>query len=76
MNVRENVGILDSAIRSVLAVVLLICVTEGFVAGYFAIAATAVAIVMLLTASIGNCPLYKVIGLNTWGKTEHYLIEH
>lgn len=76
MNLRENVGILDSAIRCVVAIVMFVMVTEGLLTGAVAMTAGGIGIVMMLTASFGNCPLYKLIGINTWGNVKHHLIEH
>ena len=76
MNIRENVGKLDTTIRCLLSVVMLIVVTEGMVAGTLAVALGFVATIFMLTASFGYCPLYKLLGINTWGSKVHYLVEH
>lgn len=65
---KKNVGKLDRGIRILLALVLVL--------GYFfnlynntftviALLALAIAIILLLTAIKGFCPLYQIIGLNS-----------
>ena len=60
-----NVGTLDRAVRIVLGVVL-IAFALGFVApgtGFNWIGW--IGVIPLLTAAIGSCPLYSIIGLST-----------
>jgi hypothetical protein len=55
-----NVGGLDRALRVIIGVVLLALVFVG-PRTYWGL----VGLVPLLTAAIGNCPLYSIVGLST-----------
>ena len=63
---KQNVGILDTAVRSVIACVLLALAVEGI----FSAAITAVLVVvgcaLFLTSSFGVCFLYKALGIDTY----------
>lgn len=67
----SNVGTVDRVVRLVVA--------GAAVAGAFAVGATTgagiallvIGAVMLVTAGIGFCPLYRIIGLNTCRVPEH-----
>lgn len=62
-----NMGKADRSIRLVLAVVLLIAAfsTEAASSGALHWLAIAVAAISALTAFVGNCPLYSLIGIKT-----------
>lgn len=64
-----NVGTADRVLRAVLGVVLL---WLAFASGYPAMdgailkfGAALVGVVMLLTALLGTCPLYRLLGIRT-----------
>lgn len=61
---RQNVGPVDRGIRAVLGIVLLIATFVLF-SGFWQILAAVVAIVLLVTAIWGVCPLYSVLGIDT-----------
>ncbi len=63
----KNMGSLDRGVRIAVAIVLLVLAySAGFAAGgiihwlFIAVAA-----VFLITAVIGNCPLYSIVGIKT-----------
>ena len=60
----KNVGILDRIIRGVLGVILFYLGAVVFT-GALSVTAYVLAVVMLATAAIGFCPLYKLLGINT-----------
>jgi hypothetical protein len=64
--VQQNIGRTDRIIRvgllAPLAIVLAFAVGVGSVVG---IVALVVAAIMLGTAAVGFCPLYKVLGINS-----------
>lgn len=62
-----NMGTFDRAIRIVVAAALLYTAlaTTAFGSGVLFWLALAVAAVFTLTALVGNCPLYSLIGVKT-----------
>lgn len=63
---KQNVGILDTAIRSIIAVALLAVALEGFLGFATSIALTVVASLLWLSSSFGVCLLYKALGIDTY----------
>lgn len=63
---RQNVGITDRDIRLVLAVIFALIALFAPL-GLWLIIPGVLALVMLLTAAIGFCPLYLPFGRNTCG---------
>lgn len=60
----RNMGTADRAIRTTLAIALLI-VGIGVVQGIAGIVLSAVAVIFLATSALGWCPLYSLFGLST-----------
>ena len=60
-----NQSSLDRGIRAALGIVLLLTWLLGWVTGTFAIVLGVVGIVLLATAAVGFCPLYRVLGVST-----------
>jgi uncharacterized membrane protein len=64
--VKKNMGSADSKIRAfVVAPVLVVAGLLLGPAGWLAVVLYAVAVVMLVTAVVGTCPLYMLFGLRT-----------
>lgn len=61
----KNIGQTDKIIRIVLALLLAALDFFEVVTGGFSWVLSVVAIVLLVTALINFCPLYKVLGKNT-----------
>jgi hypothetical protein len=61
----SNVGSFDRILRIVLGIVLGVLYFNGTLAGGLGIAALIVGIVLIVTALIKFCPLYRILGLNT-----------
>lgn len=63
----RNLGKLDRSLRLLAAVALLLVAfrTEIAADGALHLIALAAAAVMAVTALLGNCPLYRLIGLKT-----------
>ena len=61
----KNVGQTDKIVRIVLAIILLALDFFEVITGSFSWLLDVVAIVLIVTAIIGFCPLYKVLGKNT-----------
>lgn len=62
----KNMGTIDRGLR---AIVGLLALAGAFVLGWFSgwmvWAAAVVGVVMLVTAAVGNCPVYSLIGVKT-----------
>jgi len=64
----KNMGSVDRIIRAVLAVAVAVLYFTGIISGTVAIILGILAIVFLLTSSVGFCPLYAAFKLSTAGK--------
>jgi membrane protein YdbS with pleckstrin-like domain len=62
----QNVGSIDRALRALLGLVALIgAFGLGWFSGWMVWATAAVGVIMLVTAAVGTCPLYRLIGVKT-----------
>ncbi|MBN9481921.1 MAG: hypothetical protein BGO70_15225 [Bacteroidetes bacterium 43-93] len=62
---KKNMGVADSVIRMLIAVVILSLYLVGIINGTLALILLAVAIIFILTGLIGFCPLYLLLGIST-----------
>jgi hypothetical protein len=61
-----NVGTVDRVARGLVGIVALLgAFVLGWFSGWMVWAAAVVAVILLVTASVGTCPLYSLIGVNT-----------
>ena len=60
-----NEGTLDRTLRAIAGVLLVAAWLLGWLTGTFAVVLGIVGVVLLLTAAVGFCPLYRVLGMNT-----------
>ncbi len=65
MCMKLNVGVIDRIFRFVAALVLFDLAAGGAVTGFWNILSWVVAIVLLITAIAGRCPLYALFGINS-----------
>lgn len=61
---RQNVGPIDRGIRAILGIVLLVA-TFVLLSGFWQALAALVAVILLITAIFGVCPLYSALGIDT-----------
>ena len=62
----RNVGNVDRALRALVGILALAgAFVLGWFSGWMVWAAAVVGVIMLGTAAVGFCPLYRQIGLNT-----------
>lgn len=62
----RNVGTVDRAIRALIGILALLgAFVFGWFTGWTHWAAAAVGVIMLGTAAMGFCPLYRLVGINT-----------
>jgi hypothetical protein len=69
---KQNVGVLDTAIRAVISVVLLSLALEGMFATPISVAMASVGLVLFFTCGTGVCPLYKGFGVDTYPTFTEY----
>ena len=62
---KQNMGTADRFIRIVISIGLAFLSTKHIINGAMSIVVLAVAIIFLVTALIGNCPLYSIFGIKT-----------
>jgi ABC-type transport system involved in cytochrome bd biosynthesis fused ATPase/permease subunit len=61
-----NVGTVDRALRALVGVVALLgAFVFGWFSGWMVWAAAIVGVIMLVTAAVGMCPIYRLVGMNT-----------
>ena len=73
---KQNVGILDTAVRYIVAVVLLSLAAEGLYPQPVTIALFIVGILLAATASLGVCMVYKLLGIDTYPGAGHGLYQY
>ncbi|MBO9475681.1 DUF2892 domain-containing protein [Shimia sp. R10_1] len=62
----KNMGMIDRGGRLIIAAALVyMALVAGVIGGVLFWIALAVAAVFTLTAFVGNCPLYRIVGLKT-----------
>lgn len=62
----RNVGNLDRALRALIGILALLgAFVFGWFTGWTLWAAAVVGVIMLGTAAMGFCPLYRLVGVNT-----------
>jgi uncharacterized membrane protein YphA (DoxX/SURF4 family) len=64
MMFRQNVGSIDRGIRAIAGIVLLIS-TFVLLNGFWKTLAAVMAVILLITAIFGVCPLYSALGIDT-----------
>ncbi|MDX1592056.1 MAG: DUF2892 domain-containing protein [Balneolaceae bacterium] len=62
---KTNMGSIDRAIRTIIAIVIAVLYFTGTISGTVAIILGILAVVFLLTSMVGTCPLYLPFGLST-----------
>ncbi|WP_146038067.1 YgaP family membrane protein [Tabrizicola aquatica] len=62
----RNVGNIDRALRALVGILALAgAFALGWFSGWTVWAAAVVGVIMLGTAAVGFCPLYRLVGINT-----------
>ena len=60
-----NEGTLDRTLRAIAGVLLVAAWLLGWLTGTLAVVLGIVGVVLLLTAAVGFCPMYRMLGMNT-----------
>lgn len=66
---KMNMGMIDRAARTALALTVAVLWYMGVISGVIAIVLGVLALVFLLTSFFGFCPLYRPFGFSTRGKS-------
>lgn len=64
----KNMGLIDRIVRAVFAVVVAVLYLTQQISGLAAIILGILAVVFVITAILGFCPLYLPFGISTKGK--------
>jgi hypothetical protein len=67
---KKNVGKIDTWIRILVALLILVLYYFDIISGTLAIVLLVAGIVLLLTSLLGFCPLYTIFKINTCKKEE------
>jgi len=62
---RNNIGKIDRFLRIVVGGLLVLIFLNGTLVGLASVISLVVAAIMIITAILGTCPLYTVVGCNT-----------
>ncbi|MRT93572.1 DUF2892 domain-containing protein [Ancylomarina sp. 16SWW S1-10-2] len=67
---KKNMGPIDRIIRSIVALTLITLFIFNVITGTIGIIVTVLASIMLISAIIGNCPPYALMGFNSCKRKE------
>ena len=62
---KKNVGSVDKIVRFIIAIVALYVAYTGMVVSPWNYVLYGVAAIMVLTALVGTCPIFSILGINT-----------
>ena len=65
-----NMSKVDRSIRLLVAAAIAILILGGVVVGAWAVVLGVLAAVFTLTAAVGTCPLYSILGISTCAKSD------
>ena len=68
---KKNMGMIDRALRAILAVVVFVLYVGGQLTGITAVILGIFAFIFLLTSFIGVCPVYTWLGITTLKGDKH-----
>ena len=70
----KNMAAIDRIARLLCAIVIVFVIAMGFIEGAMAWVLGAFALVLFVTALVGHCPFYRMIGIDshTHDGSEHY----
>ncbi|MGZ2369616.1 YgaP family membrane protein [Ancylomarina sp. YFZ004] len=67
---KKNMGPIDRILRSIVAIALIVLFIMDIITGTIGIVVVVFASIMLISAIIGNCPPYALMGFNTCKKKD------
>lgn len=66
---KKNMGVADRTIRVLLAIVVVVLLLTGQLAGALGVILGILAAIFVVTSAVGFCPLYVPLGISTRKKT-------
>lgn len=66
----DNVGIFDTAVRAIIAVVLLSLAVQSFFPPLLTAVLVIAGLVFAVTSAVGWCPLYRLFKIDTFHKKQ------
>lgn len=72
---KQNVGVLDTAIRSILAVTCLALAAEGLFPQAITISLLMIGLLLWASGSFGVCFIYKLLNIDTYPGAGHGLTQ-
>ena len=69
---KKNVGTVDKIVRTIVALVIAILFEIHVINGLYSKILVLVALAFLLTSIFGFCPVYTVLGVNTFNSKVEY----
>lgn len=63
---KQNVGILDTTVRSLCACALIAVALEGFFGATVSLLLIGIGAILWTTSIFGICPLYNLLGIDTY----------
>jgi hypothetical protein len=75
MIMKQNVGVLDTAIRSIVAVAFLAIAAEGLFPQAITIALLVIGSLLWASSSFGVCFIYKLLNIDTYPGAGHGLTQ-
>lgn len=67
---KKNMGLVDRLIRTALAVIIIALYFADYIGGAAAVILGVIALMFLMSAASGFCPLYEPLKINTMGEKE------
>jgi hypothetical protein len=67
---KRNLGNTDKVIRILAAIVVAVLYFGNFISGTIALVFGLIAIIFVITSFINFCPLYGILGINTFKKNK------
>ena len=71
-----NMSKTDRALRLLVATALIVLIISRSLSGAWEIVLWIVSIIFISTAFIGNCPLYKLFGINTGSRKKPIIMKY
>ncbi|MCX5726395.1 MAG: DUF2892 domain-containing protein [Candidatus Saganbacteria bacterium] len=61
----NNMGVLDRAIRIILAIIIGLLYYFGLISGWVAVVLGIIALIFVITSILGYCPMYQLLKIST-----------
>jgi hypothetical protein len=68
---KDNVGVLDTTVRSIVSTVIFALALEGFFSPIVSLLMIGLSLLIWITCVVGLCPIYSLLGISTFPKGSH-----